>query len=226
MRKFKLPSIKRGACSRGSQCGRRDARGNAWERTVDAQAIRHRPPSAAGIRCRGVPRYCIAECIAASQRFLPARLSVETQNDPLLPFGPASPQGPLSKFNGHSLAVVSAAGDRPNPEVRCPPTIDPIFPQTHFCARRRSQKGDSDGCPWALAPQSCPCPKGAAYPSSAFGEHWELRLPATSRRSVNGETCRWNGCITPEPDGRGTRTIRPLQPLAHQQLNGRYRPFS
>src|ERR1700730_14499791 len=36
----------------------------------------------------------------------------------------------------------------------------------------------ADGCLWVLAPQSCPSPKCAAYPTAAFGEHWEPRLSA------------------------------------------------
>src|SRR5882672_9935177 len=55
-----------------------------------------------------------------------------------------------------------------------------------------------DGCLWGLAPQSGPSPIWAAYPSSAFGEHWEPRLPATLRHSVVRTQCPkaaiWSPC--------------------------------
>jgi hypothetical protein len=38
----------------------------------------------------------------------------------------------------------------------------------------------ADDCLWGLAPQSSPWPKSAVYPSAAFGEDGESRLPATS----------------------------------------------
>ena len=38
-------------------------------------------------------------------------------------------------------------------------------------------------------------------------------LSANTRRSASWEPCRWNGCITPEADGRGTCTIRPSPPF-------------
>jgi len=34
------------------------------------------------------------------------------------------------------------------------------------------------------------------------------RSAATTCRSASGETCRWNGCITPEADGRCRRRRR------------------
>jgi hypothetical protein len=41
----------------------------------------------------------------------------------------------------------------------------------------------ADDCLWGLAPQSSPWPKSAVYPSAAFGEDGESRLPATSGHS-------------------------------------------
>jgi hypothetical protein len=49
--------------------------------------------------------------------------------------------------------------------------------------------------------------------------HREVSVRATNCRSASGETCRWNGCITSEPDGRATRTIRPYLKL-HIGPNG------
>jgi len=43
---------------------------------------------------------------------------------------------------------------------------------------------------------------------------------ATTCRSESGETCRLNGCSTPELDGGATRTIRPYQPLVRRSPNG------
>jgi hypothetical protein len=42
----------------------------------------------------------------------------------------------------------------------------------------------TDGCLWALAPQSCPSPESAAYPTAVFGEHCEPRLSAMNGRST------------------------------------------
>jgi hypothetical protein len=55
-------------------------------------------------------------------------------------------------------------------------TIEP----TSQCLRNSWDDGPqmADDCLWALAPQSCPSPKCAAYPTAAFGEHWEPRLSA------------------------------------------------
>jgi hypothetical protein len=39
---------------------------------------------------------------------------------------------------------------------------------------------------WGLAPQSSPSPICAAYPSSAFSEHWEPRL--SIRETSNTQT--------------------------------------
>jgi len=45
----------------------------------------------------------------------------------------------------------------------------------------------ADGCLWGLAPQSRHSPICLYFPSSAFGEHWEPRLPASCGHSLAAE---------------------------------------
>jgi hypothetical protein len=56
--------------------------------------------------------------------------------------------------------------------------LRPVIPDEKFLGRDRPAL--ADGCLWGLVPQSGPSPICAAYRSSAFGEHWEPRLPARS----------------------------------------------
>jgi len=56
----------------------------------------------------------------------------------------------------------------------------PVIPDVSFLGHEWQEV--ADGCLWGLAPQSSPSPICAVYPSSAFGEHWEPRLPAKNGR--------------------------------------------
>jgi hypothetical protein len=56
-----------------------------------------------------------------------------------------------------------------------------------------------DDCLWGLAPQSSLSPICAAYPSSAFSEHWEPRLPAKSSRLVSPLKLPASGHSGPKP---------------------------
>jgi hypothetical protein len=65
----------------------------------------------------------------------------------------------------------------------------------------------ADDCLWGLAPQSSPSPICAAYPSSAFSEYWEPRLPAKSSRSGCCNACL-RPAIRPTEVRTSTGTIR------------------
>jgi hypothetical protein len=56
-----------------------------------------------------------------------------------------------------------------------------------------------------------------AYPSSAFGEHWEPQLPATSRQTARGSECRLSARDPPLSDYR-MRSVAGLALVFAQRL--------